>query len=93
MSWRFRQSFSIIPGLRLNLSKGGLSMSVGGAPFTMNIGPRGVYGTASLPGTGLSYRQRLDGGGSRDGGEPSPPYESTNCLSRRADPDRGQCSG
>jgi len=72
MSWRFRQSFSIIPGLRLNLSKGGLSMSVGGAPFTMNIGPRGVYGTASLPGTGLSYRQRLDGGGSRDGGEPSP---------------------
>jgi hypothetical protein len=71
MSCRFRWSFSVIPGLRLNLSKGGMSTSVGGAPFTMNIGPRGVYSTASLPGTSLSSRHSLDGGGS-GGGEPSP---------------------
>ena len=61
MSWRFRQSFKIIPGLKLNLSKTGLSASVGGAPFTVNIGPRGVYGTASIPGTGMQLRQRLTG--------------------------------
>ena len=59
MSWRFRQSFKIIPGLKLNLSKTGLSASIGGAPFTLNIGSRGVYGTASIPGTGISFRQRL----------------------------------
>ncbi len=59
MAWRFRQSFSLIPGLRLNLSKSGLSASIGGAPFTMNVGPRGVYGTVSLPGTGISYRRSL----------------------------------
>ena len=59
MGWRFRQSFKIIPGLKLNLSKSGLSASIGGAPFTMNVGPRGVYGTASLPGSGVSFRQRL----------------------------------
>ncbi len=59
MGWRFRQSFKVIPGVRLNLSKSGLSCSIGGAPFTMNVGPRGVYGTASLPGTGISYRQRF----------------------------------
>jgi len=61
MGWRFRHSFKVIPGVRLNLSKTGLSCSVGGAPFTLNVGPRGVYGTASLPGTGISYRQRIGG--------------------------------
>jgi hypothetical protein len=61
MGWRFRHSFKVIPGVRLNLSKSGLSCSVGGAPFTVNVGQRGVYGTASLPGTGISFRQRLAG--------------------------------
>jgi hypothetical protein len=59
MGWRFRHSFRVIPGVRLNLSKSGLSCSVGGAPFTVNVGKRGIYGTASLPGTGISFRQRL----------------------------------
>ena len=61
MGWRFRHSFKVIPGVRLNLSKSGLSASIGAAPFTVNIGPRSVYGTASLPGSGVSYRQRLGG--------------------------------
>ena len=61
MSWRFRQSFKIIPGLKLNLSGSGLSASIGGAPFTLNVGPRGLYGTASIPGTGVSFKQRLSG--------------------------------
>ena len=59
MSWRFRHSFKVIPGIRLNLSKSGLSCSIGGAPFTLNVSPRGVYGTASLPGTGISFRERV----------------------------------
>jgi len=59
MGWRFRQSVTIIPGLRLNLSKSGLSASIGGAPFTLNVGPRGVMGTASIPGSGISYREHF----------------------------------
>lgn len=59
MSWRFRQSFKVIPGLRLNLSRSGLSASIGGAPFTINVGPHGVMGTASIPGTGVSYRHHF----------------------------------
>ncbi len=62
MGWRFRHSFKVIPGVRLNLSKSGLSCSVGGAPFTVNVGQRGIYGTASLPGTGISFRQHLGTG-------------------------------
>lgn len=64
MGWRFRHSFKVIPGVRLNLSKTGLSCSVGGAPFTLNVGPRGTYATASLPGTGIQFRQRIGGASS-----------------------------
>lgn len=60
MSWRFRKSFTVIPGLKLNLSKSGLSASIGGAPFTLNVSPRGAMGTASIPGTGVSYRHHFD---------------------------------
>lgn len=75
MSWRFRQSFKILPGLKLNLSKSGLSASIGGAPFTVNLGARGLYGTASIPGTGISFRQRLSSAptGSPDSPIPSDP--------------------
>lgn len=66
MGWRFRRSFKVIPGVRLNLSKSGLSCSIGGAPFTANIGPRGVYGTVSLPGSGISYRKQLVGSETHD---------------------------
>ncbi|HVZ83972.1 MAG TPA: DUF4236 domain-containing protein [Terracidiphilus sp.] len=66
MGWRFRQSFTVVPGLRLNLSRSGLSASIGGAPFTLNLGPRGLTGTASIPGTGLSYRHRFSNHASND---------------------------
>ena len=56
MGLRFRQSFTIIPGIRLNVSTQGLSASIGGAPFTVNVGPHGLTETLSLPGTGVSYR-------------------------------------
>ena len=69
MGWRFRRSFSVVPGLRLNLSKSGLSASIGGAPFTLNVGPRGLMGTASIPGTGISFRQHF---GTGSNGGPSP---------------------
>lgn len=62
MGWRFRKSFKVIPGVRINVSKSGISTTVGGGPFSVNIGPRGIYGNANIPGTGISYRQRLDAG-------------------------------
>jgi hypothetical protein len=52
MGWRFRKSFRVLPGVRLNLSKSGLSATIGVAPFHVNVGPRGVYGDLSIPGTG-----------------------------------------
>lgn len=55
MAIRFRKSIKVAPGLRLNISKSGVSTSVGGKGLTANVSKRGgVETTASIPGTGLS---------------------------------------
>lgn len=56
MGFLFRKRIRILPGIRLNLSKSGVSTSVGGNGLTVNIKDGKVRTTASLPGTGLSYR-------------------------------------
>jgi Protein of unknown function (DUF4236) len=55
MGFRFHRSFKVMPGVRLNLSKSGPSVSIGGKGFHENFGPRGRRTTLSLPGTGISY--------------------------------------
>ena len=60
MSWRFRKTFKVMPGVKLNLTRHGLSATLGGAPFSLNVGPRGVYRNVSIPGTGIWDRQRID---------------------------------
>ena len=57
MGWRFRKSVRILPGVRLNFGKGGLTSStIGGRWFKTNVGGRGVKHTVSVPGTGVSYQ-------------------------------------
>lgn len=60
MGFRFRRVLTLLPGVHLNISKGGISLSVGGAPITFNFGRSQSRVTTSLPGTGLSYEERLD---------------------------------
>jgi Protein of unknown function (DUF4236) len=55
MGWRYRRSVKILPGLKINLSKTGASLSVGRPGATVNFGKRGVRSTLSIPGTGMSY--------------------------------------
>ncbi len=62
MGFRFRRSVRLAPGLRLNLSKTGVSATLGRPGASVNVGRRGVGGTVGLPGTGLSYEARLDQG-------------------------------
>ena len=64
MGWRFHKVLSIFPGLRVNLSKGGLSTSVGPRGADINIGKGGVTTNAGIPGTGISYRQKVGKPGS-----------------------------
>ena len=73
MSWRFRKTFKVLPGVKLNLTRHGLSATLGAAPFSINVGPRGVYRNVSIPGTGIWSRERLDAPSSqRSGPEPLP---------------------
>ena len=60
MAFRFQKRIKILPGLRLNVSKTGVSWTVGtrGASVTTRDG--NLTGNVGLPGTGLSYRKRLD---------------------------------
>jgi hypothetical protein len=55
MGWRYHKSVRLFPGVRVNLSKSGPSVSVGVPGFHENFGPHGTRTTVSLPGTGLSY--------------------------------------
>ena len=57
MGFRFRRRIKIAPGIRLNLSKSGISTSIGDNGLTWNS--RGTV-TTGLPGTGLSYRHNLN---------------------------------
>jgi hypothetical protein len=56
MAFLFRKRIKILPGLWFNLSKRGASTSFGGKGITINIKDDNVSTTASIPGTGLSYR-------------------------------------
>jgi len=55
MGWRFQRRKRIAPGLRLNLSRRGAGPSVGRRGARISAGPRGLTGTLTLLGTGLSY--------------------------------------
>ncbi|WP_421523054.1 DUF4236 domain-containing protein [Pseudomonas yamanorum] len=71
MALRIRKSFKIAPGLRINVSKSGVSTSLGGKGATVNLSKRGTRVTTSIPGTGISA-SKLYGAGKRDAA-PAPP--------------------
>ena len=58
LGWRFQRRLKILPGVRINFSRGMPSVGIGGHGATINIGKKGVMGTASAPGTGISYRSK-----------------------------------
>lgn len=55
MSIRLRRRLKLFPGLWLNVSGSGVSVSVGAKGLTVNSGRGKTRTTASLPGSGLSY--------------------------------------
>jgi len=55
MGLRFRRTIKLFPGVRLNVSKGGVSASIGVRGAHVTIGRGRVRETVGLPGSGLSY--------------------------------------
>lgn len=59
MSSRFSKRITILPGLRLNIGKRGISTTIGPHGFSLGIGKKGIYSNVGITGTGLSYRTKL----------------------------------
>ena len=55
--FRFRRSVRILPGVRLNIGKTGVSTSIGGRGAHVTLGRGQTRTTVGLPGTGLSYTE------------------------------------
>lgn len=62
MPWKFRKSIKIAPGIKINLSKSGLSTTVGKKGASVNLGKKGVKTTVGIPGTGISHTSKVGGG-------------------------------
>ena len=59
MGFRFYRRVRIIPGLRVNLSRSGPSLSIGHRGAWYTVGPRGRRVTLGLPGSGLYLTEHL----------------------------------
>jgi hypothetical protein len=55
MGFRFHRTLRLLPGLRLNLSKSGVSASIGTRGAWLTFGRNGTRTTVGIPGTGISY--------------------------------------
>lgn len=59
MAFRFRRTISILPGVRLNFGKDGVSLSAGRRGLSFTINKSGIHSNVGAPGTGMSYRKTV----------------------------------
>lgn len=71
MAFRFRRTMKIAPGVRLNLSKTGVSARVGPRGAGLTVGKSGTTVSAGIPGSGLHTSQKLTAG--KSGARNHPP--------------------
>jgi hypothetical protein len=62
MGFRLYRRVKILPGISLNVSKGGLSLSAGVRGARLTFGQRGITRSLGIPGTGLSVRDTISAG-------------------------------
>lgn len=62
MAWNIRKKIKIAPGIHLNLSKGGISTSIGPKGAKVTFGKNGTYLNKGIPGTGLYSREKISSG-------------------------------
>ena len=60
MGFRFRRTFGLIPGVRLNLGMKSGSVSFGMRGLHYTVGTQGSRITAGIPGTGLFWTKKLN---------------------------------
>lgn len=71
MGLRIWRRLTVVPGLGLNLSKNGISASVGTRGAWYTVGSRGSRATFGIPGTGIFWTEQLN---SKVAPRPQPPH-------------------
>ena len=61
MAARFRKSLKISKGVKVNFSKSGASLSLGGRGHGVTFGGSGTHAHVGIPGTGISYNTKTGG--------------------------------
>jgi len=90
MSLRFRKSFKFAPGLRLNVGKKSMGMSLGPRGASVSVGSRGVYSNLGIPGTGISLRSRVGGAPPRRAKRPEARKRQVQVTAKVVMEDNGQ---
>ena len=57
----YRKRVKLMPGVNINLSKKGASVTVGIRGASVNIGKSGIYQNLGIPGTGIYSREKISG--------------------------------
>lgn len=86
---RFSKRVKICPGFSLNLSKSGVGFSVGPRGLKYSSGPNGSYITGSIPGTGISSRQKIGSTSKARTGSKRVTTETTIKITLNMDEDTG----
>jgi hypothetical protein len=55
MGFRFQKRLKILPGITINLSKSGVSTSIGPRGAKITLGHGKIRKTVGIPGSGISY--------------------------------------
>lgn len=66
MAWNFRRRKKIAPGVYINMSKKGISTTIGPKGASMTFGPNGTYLNTSIPGTGMYNRRKISANSSKN---------------------------
>ena len=59
MGLKFRKSFNLTSGIKMNMNKKSVSTSLGTKGLSVNTGTKGTFFNVGLPGTGISYRTKI----------------------------------
>jgi hypothetical protein len=77
MGFRFRRSIRVLPGVRVNFGKRGISTSIGVRGAHVTFGKTGTRTTVGLPGSGISYTHLDKPNHARPAPPPTPSPDAT----------------
>jgi hypothetical protein len=69
MSWSYRKRIKIIPGVHLNISRKGISTTIGVKSASMNFSTDGTYLNTGVPALGIYNRRKISSGKGTSSGD------------------------